>query len=196
MLLPWVVRSRIIKDECPVGARKPRGDAEDFAFELGAIIDMKVLIIDDYPIFASELEGVFHGMGLGIVAETASTIDAALERIETAPDLDLILLDLSFPGLVGFSLLRVLDQRNCLPPVIVVSARADPEVMSACIDAGAVGFIPKVHSAPRMREAIKAVLAGGNLPANRTGSFTGPPSLGWRRGERAAARLSGTGHQR
>ncbi|MEE4379819.1 MAG: response regulator transcription factor [Candidatus Competibacteraceae bacterium] len=125
-----------------------------------AVIKMKVLIIDDHPVFASAMESVLQSMECGIVADTASTVDAALERIETVPDLQFILLDLSFPGLDGFSLLRVLAQRKCPLPVIVVSARADPDVIRACIDAGAVGFIPKAYSAQEIREAIERILAG------------------------------------
>jgi len=128
---------------------------------------MNVLIIDDHPVVASALAGVLQAMGRGIVVDTASTVDAALGRIETAPDLDFILLDLSFPGLDGFSLLRVLGQRKCPLPVIVFSARADPDVVRACIDAGAVGFIPKAYSAQQIREAIERILAGEiYLPAD------------------------------
>jgi DNA-binding NarL/FixJ family response regulator len=80
--------------------------------------------------------------------------------LSQAPDADLVLLDLSMPGVRGFSGLMYLRAQHPDVPVVVVSGNEDRTVIRRCIDFGASGYIPKTTDIEDMRAGIRAVLAG------------------------------------
>ena len=79
--------------------------------------------------------------------------------------MDLVLLDLSMPGVRGFSGLMYLRAQHASVPVIVVSANEDRTVMRHCLDFGASGYIPKSLNVETMRAAVRAVLERRPLDA-------------------------------
>jgi two-component system nitrate/nitrite response regulator NarL len=121
---------------------------------------MKALVIDDHPVFVAALETLLKSMHQDIGIDTATSAEAALRHIEYHPDYQFILLDLTMPGLDGFTFLRALEQRKLLIPVIIVSSSVEPETIHACINAGAVGYIPKSYDLDQMAQAIERIHAG------------------------------------
>ena len=121
---------------------------------------MKALIIDDHPVFVAALETLLKGMHRNMGIDTATSAEAALRHIEYHPDYQFILLDLTMPGLDGFAFLRALQQRKLLIPVIIVSSCEEPETIRACINAGAVGYIPKSYDLDQMAKAIECIHDG------------------------------------
>ena len=121
---------------------------------------MKALIIDDHPAFVAALEMLLKNMYQDIGVDTATSAEAALRHIEYHPDYHFILLDLTMPGLDGFAFLRALEQRKLLIPVIIVSSSDTPEIIHSCINAGAVGYIPKSYGLDQMAKAIKRIQGG------------------------------------
>ena len=83
------------------------------------------------------------------------------DPLDESGEVDLILLDLSMPGVRGFSGLMFLRAQYPSVPVLVVSANDDPSVIRRCMDFGASGFMPKTLGIEQMRDAIKRVLGGG-----------------------------------
>ena len=77
----------------------------------------------------------------------ADSAEALYAMAEAHPDADLLLLDLNMPGAHGFSALVHLRATQPQLPVIVVSAREEPNVMRRALDHGAAGFIPKSSDA-------------------------------------------------
>jgi DNA-binding NarL/FixJ family response regulator len=75
-------------------------------------------------------------------------------------DVDLILLDLTMPGVQGFSGLIFLRAQHPETPVVIVSANEDPVVIRRAVKFGASGFIPKSLDTQRIGQALQAVLAG------------------------------------
>ncbi len=122
---------------------------------------MKALIIDDHPAFVAALETLLRRMHRNMGIHTATSAEAALRHIERHPDYQFILLDLSMPGLDGFAFMRVLQQRKLPIPVIVVSSSEEPDTIRACINAGAVGYIPKSYDLEQMALAIEHIQHGG-----------------------------------
>lgn len=142
---------------------------------------MKALVIDDHPVFVTALEALVKQLKPGLQVDTASTAEAALAQLDWFSGYRFMLLDLYMPGLDGFTLLRILDQRRIVTPVIIVSSNEEPEVIRAAIAAGAVGYIPKSHSAEWMRAAIEQVLAGDLYLPEALGdplALSGPPAPG------------------
>ena len=75
--------------------------------------------------------------------------------------MDLVLLDLSMPGVRGFSGLLYLRAERPSLPVVVVSANEERAVMRHCLEFGAAAYVPKSLDVESMRTAIRTVLDGG-----------------------------------
>lgn len=121
---------------------------------------MKVLVIDDHPVFVDALTAILKKMRRGMAVDTAGSVNEALTQLEMHPDYQFILLDLALPGLDGFALLRVLEQRKLPIPVIVISSSEDYESIHACLDAGAMGYIPKSLQPTQISQAIEQIMQG------------------------------------
>jgi DNA-binding NarL/FixJ family response regulator len=121
----------------------------------------RILIADDHPLVLGALRHALTGAVEGAEFHEARDLESLSAALEVAPDMDLVLLDLSMPGVRGFSGLIYLRAQHAGVPVIVVSANRDPAVMRACIDLGAAAYIPKSLDLETMRAAVRVVLEGG-----------------------------------
>jgi DNA-binding NarL/FixJ family response regulator len=121
----------------------------------------RFVVADDHPLFRGAMrESVSHLFASADVFE-AGAFDDLQMLLERESDLDLVLLDLTMPGVQGFSGLLYLRAQFPGVPVIVVSANEDPSVIRRCMEFGASGFLPKTLAAETMRAAIRNVLDGG-----------------------------------
>src|SRR5690606_6748757 len=102
-----------------------------------------LLIADDHPLFREALRGVVSRLLPGATLREADNAAALYAMVDAEPDADLLLLDLNIPGVQGFGALVHLRAQHPQLPVVVVSAREEPEVMRRAIEHGAMGFIPK-----------------------------------------------------
>ena len=126
-----------------------------------------LLIADDHPLFRGALREAVSGLfGRADIGE-AGTFEEITEQLERGGEVDLILLDLSMPGVRGFSGLMYLRAQYPSLPIVVVSANDDPAVIRRCMEFGASGFIPKTLGIDAMRQAIARVLAGRSVDAAR-----------------------------
>jgi DNA-binding NarL/FixJ family response regulator len=121
----------------------------------------RLVIADDHPLFRGALREAVAGLFEHADIAEAGTFDEMSRLLDRSGEVDLILLDLSMPGVRGFSGLMFLRAQYPSVPVVVVSANDDPAVIRRCMDFGASGFIPKTLGIEAMREAIRRVLKGG-----------------------------------
>lgn len=117
----------------------------------------RILIADDHPLFRTALKEAVQGEAAEIVE--AGSFDEASKTLE-GDSFDLVLLDLTMPGVSGFSGLMYLRAQYPATPVVVCSANEDPTTIRRCMDFGASGFIPKTLNVEKMRLAVRAVLTG------------------------------------
>ncbi len=122
---------------------------------------VRVLIADDHPLVVGGLREAVLAASPGADIAVAHDFDSMAAALEAAPETDLVLLDLTMPGVRGFSGLLFLRSERPSTPVIVVSGNEDRAVIRHCLEFGAAGFIPKSNSLDTMREAIAQVLEGG-----------------------------------
>jgi len=118
-----------------------------------------IVIADDHPLFRGALRQAIGAMLEGAEVVEASGLDDLGARLQ-GTSVDLVLLDLSMPGVQGFSGLIQLRSQHPDVPVVIVSATEDPFVIRRALDFGASGFIPKSLETERIGEAIRKVLAG------------------------------------
>jgi DNA-binding NarL/FixJ family response regulator len=120
----------------------------------------RLLIADDHPLFRGALREAVSGLFERVDIAEAGTLEQVTAQLERDSEVDLILLDLSMPGVRGFSGLMYLRAQYPGVPIVVVSANDDPAVIRRCMEFGASGFIPKTLGVDAMRAAIRHVLAG------------------------------------
>jgi DNA-binding NarL/FixJ family response regulator len=119
-----------------------------------------IVIADDHPLFRGALKQAISGLMPGTRIVEATGMDDLKTSVASEKEIDLILLDLSMPGVQGFSGLMHLRAQNPEIPVMIVSANEDPVVIRRAIDFGASGFIPKSMNVDTIGAAIETVLAG------------------------------------
>jgi DNA-binding NarL/FixJ family response regulator len=120
----------------------------------------RLLIADDHPLFRGALREAVTGLFREVDIAEAGTFEEVTDLAERGGDVDLILLDLSMPGVRGFSGLMYLRAQYPSLPVVVVSANDDPSVIRRCMEFGASGFIPKTLGIDALRQAVTRVLQG------------------------------------
>jgi DNA-binding NarL/FixJ family response regulator len=121
----------------------------------------RLVIADDHPLFRGALREAVEGLLERVDIAEAGTFNEVSELLDRSGEVDLILLDLTMPGVRGFSGLLYLRAQYPSVPVIVVSANDDPAAIRRCMEFGASGFIPKTLGVEAMRAAISRILSGG-----------------------------------
>ncbi|AZM96033.1 response regulator transcription factor [Vreelandella venusta] len=119
----------------------------------------KVLVVDDEPNIVLSLEFLMEQAGFQVV--TAYDGEAALERInDSAPDL--LLLDISLPGISGFDVLEHLRRSEATSqlPVIMLTAHGRDIEREKGLALGADDYITKPFSTQSLIEKVKSLLSG------------------------------------
>ena len=121
---------------------------------------MRILLVDDHTLFREALLHVLRQFDDTAVVIEASTAREAIRLAAHYHDLDLILLDLTLPGLNGLSALPELHELRPTAPLVILSASENSVDVRQALDAGAMGYIPKSSSSHEMITALRLVLAG------------------------------------
>jgi DNA-binding NarL/FixJ family response regulator len=119
-----------------------------------------IVIADDHPLFRGALRQAIGSMMPQARVLEASGLDELQATLSAEKDVDLILLDLSMPGVQGFSGLIALRAQHPHVPVVIVSASEEATIIRRAIEFGASGFIPKSLDVDGIGTAIQTVLAG------------------------------------
>ncbi len=122
---------------------------------------MRIVIADDHPLVRGALRTSITAL-LGSVEIIEAGSFEELAPAFSGGDVDLVLLDLTMPGVQGFSGLLYLRASHPSTPVIVVSGNEDRTIIRRCIELGASGYIPKSLDGAAMGSAIREVLDGGS----------------------------------
>jgi len=118
------------------------------------------IIADDHPLFRGALRQTLERSFESIRIVEAGTLGDVTAILEAGEEIDLILLDLSMPGMRGFSGLMYLRAQFPAVPVVIVSATEDGASIRRCLEFGAAGFIPKSLGTETIESALESVLAG------------------------------------
>lgn len=128
---------------------------------------MRLLVVDDHPLVFDALSVILSRLPEHISSEFIPSFGEAISRTLSPPPIDLVLLDLGLPGFSGIDALKEFRQRCPNTAVAIISATEDTFTIDACLQAGAVGFIPKTFGSAQFRNAIQLMLDGERfLPLN------------------------------
>src|SRR5829696_3388240 len=118
----------------------------------------RILLVDDHPLTRDGLAALLAGHGFDVAGEAADGREAIDLARELQPDV--ILLDLSMPGVAGLDALPRLraEAPNC--EVVVLTASGDEENLLAAIRGGAAGYLLKTEPPERLVDFLHGAAEG------------------------------------
>ena len=111
----------------------------------------EILIVDDDDVIRDTLCELLDSK---YPCQTASTAEEALRKLETQP-FDVVLTDISMPGLSGYELLSRVLELYPGTPVIIVSGLSDQDQAESLISRGAFDYLLKPFRLEVVEESVK-----------------------------------------
>jgi len=118
----------------------------------------RILLVDDHPLTRSALSGLLMQHGFDVVGEAEDGAEAAARAEDLQPDL--ILLDLSMPGVDGLTALPRLRDAAPRCEVVVLTASGTEENLLGAIRGGAAGYLLKSEPPERIVGFLRGVANG------------------------------------
>jgi len=126
----------------------------------------KILIVDDHPILRKGLTLFINQEPDLVVAGEAEDAHHALEMIDALKP-DMVIVDISLPGIDGIELIKTIKMRYHNIPTLVVSMHDESLFAERAIRAGARGYIMKQEAVEDVLVAIRRVLNGEIFVSNK-----------------------------
>ncbi|MBI3123187.1 MAG: response regulator transcription factor [Ignavibacteriales bacterium] len=121
---------------------------------------MNVLIADDHSIVREGLKQIVMKMDEVSNVEEARDGHEALNKIEQS-NYDLVILDISMPGLSGLDILKTIKDREEKENVLILSVHPQEQYAVRAFNLGASGYLCKYSVAEELAVAIKKIAGGG-----------------------------------
>jgi DNA-binding NarL/FixJ family response regulator len=122
---------------------------------------IRILIADDHGIMREGLKQFFAtAKDIEVVGEAVNggQVLAAIKK----GGFDLLLLDMTMPGISGVELIGRIAALQPKPPILVLSMHNEPQVVKRALKSGASGYITKDSNPKRLLAAVRKVAAGGH----------------------------------
>jgi len=120
------------------------------------VMAIRILLADDHPVVRHGLKTILEGQpGWEVVGEASDGFEALDKAEWLLPDV--LVLDVTMPGMNGLKACRLLRQRTPDVEVLFVTQHDSPQMMREALDAGARGYVVKSNAARDLLEAVKAV---------------------------------------
>ena len=118
-----------------------------------------VVLVDDHDVVRTGLRSFLNTQAdVKVVAEARNGEDALLRADETDPDL--VIMDITMPGMDGLEATRQLKVRKPECLVLALTVHEDKQYFMEMLSAGASGYITKQAAADDLMAALRAVAAG------------------------------------
>src|SRR5438128_6486599 len=118
----------------------------------------RILIVDDHPLTREALSSLLSAHGLDVIGCVSDGAEAIVEAGRLQPDL--VLLDLSMPGMDGLTALPRLREAAPDCEVVVLTASGTEENLLGAIRGGAAGYLLKSEPPERIVDFLRGVAQG------------------------------------
>lgn len=125
---------------------------------------IRLLIVDDHELMREGLKQLFEGEDDIVVSGEAREGEEALEFLQNNT-VDLVLLDITIPGIHGDELVKKIKKLPNSPPILMLSMHNESSVVTSMLKAGASGYMTKDSSPQDLLSAVRKVAAGGRFIA-------------------------------
>jgi DNA-binding NarL/FixJ family response regulator len=167
--------------------------------------EVRVFLADDHAVVREGLKAMINTQsGITVVGEAADGLSACEQVAELRPDV--VVMDVSMPGLTGSQATERLKQECPLVKVLALTVHEDKGYIRQLLAAGAAGYVLKRAAPEELVHAIRVVAAGGvYLDPTMAGKVVGgfvqrnpqdnsAPNLALSDRESEVARLTAAGH--
>lgn len=120
---------------------------------------IRVIIIDDHPLFREGLKTILNRKSRYEVAGEAGSGHAGLRLVKNLKP-DLVLLDLSLPDTRGLDLIRDILKASAASRILVVSMHSKIDYIAKAFQHGAMGYIVKESAAETLLNGVEHILKG------------------------------------
>jgi two-component system, NarL family, invasion response regulator UvrY len=121
---------------------------------------MKILIADDHAIVREGIKQIVKSLPEVTLIDEAEEGYQTLEKIRTE-GYDLVILDISMPGLTGLDILQIIKNRNLHTNVLILSFYPQEQYAIRAFKLGASGYLSKNSAFEELALAIKKIASGG-----------------------------------
>jgi len=121
---------------------------------------MNLLLVDDHALFREGLRALLGKVSPDVVVFETASVEGAIDECGLTP-FRMVLLDLGLSQSGGIATLEQFRSGVPATPVVVLSGERDAVLIRNAIECGAVGYIPKSHTAEQMIAALRFVVSGG-----------------------------------
>ncbi len=122
---------------------------------------VRVMVVDDHPMWRDAVERDLTDAGFSVVA-VAATGDEAIARFPAARP-QVVVLDLQIPGPNGVEVTGTVLQHDPSARVLILSASGEQDDVIAAMKAGATGYLVKSASKEELAAAVQRVARGGTV---------------------------------
>ncbi len=123
---------------------------------------IKILIADDHAIVRGGLKQIIATTDDIVVTGEAAQGSEVVDKLRIC-EVDLLLLDMTMPGISGVDLIRRVRVEQPVLPVLVLSIHNEAQVVSRALRAGATGYVTKDSDPDVLLAAIRKLAAGGRF---------------------------------
>lgn len=120
---------------------------------------IRILLVDDHTLMRTGVRLVLQGEpDMEVVGEAARGDDGVRMAVELRPDV--VLMDLSMPGIGGLEATRRIAAAETGARVLVLTVHAEEEYLMPVLEAGGSGYVTKHSAGTDLLEAIRVVARG------------------------------------
>jgi CheY-like chemotaxis protein/signal transduction histidine kinase/HAMP domain-containing protein len=120
-----------------------------------ALVGKKVLVVDDDVRNIFALSSVIERRGMTVI--TAGTGREAIAKLETTPDIAIVLMDIMMPEMDGYETMQVIRQNSSFRrlPIIALTAKAMKGDREKCLEAGASEYLAKPVNTEQLLSSLR-----------------------------------------
>lgn len=131
---------------------------------------IRVLVVDDHARMRKSIRMLLERSGEVRVVGEAEEGNEALDQIDDLQP-DVVILDISMPGMNGFEVLSAISVQEAPPHVVMLSMNDSSDLVRRALANGAAEFISKSEAGSRLLPAVRRVTQDGDSPASSRGQI-------------------------
>ncbi len=121
---------------------------------------LRILLVDDHILFREAIATVLEELGLKVIIYQASTVNEAKSLLKYYKDINLLILDLSYPAEQLWNCFPFSHSKIKKTPILILTGSTDIEDLNTAIENGCKGYITKFSDKQQFLTGIKSILNG------------------------------------
>lgn len=122
-------------------------------------MSMKILLADDHNLLAEAVGNMLNAQP-GNVAITTDSYDGILSLLAEHSDIDIVLLDLKMPGMVGLASVKSVIEKSAPAKVVLFTGMVDRHFLQSALELGCKGLIPKTMPLQSLNSVLQLIMSG------------------------------------